>query len=162
MRLCTLRIENGMKGKQSTKINWKWILWVATQQMAIICCQKTNFLPSWVARQKAVICGQDGLFITNWTFMYFIQMQSKISGVAPFEYKLYIFSRNIYYKCSEIERSLSKMKFTEMFSLKVHSFLQVDRFTSFNVFISNEFTWSSRADRYLLFDQTKHAKTAAS
>ena len=30
--------------------------------MAMICCQKTNFLRSWVARQKAVICGQDGLF----------------------------------------------------------------------------------------------------
>ena len=38
-------------------------------------------------------------------------MQSKISRDVLFEYKLYIFSRNIYYKCSEIERSLSKIKF---------------------------------------------------
>ena len=49
-------------------------------------------------------------------------MQSKISRDVLFEYKLYIFSRNIYYKCSEIERSLSKIKFKEMLSLKVHKF----------------------------------------
>ena len=39
--------------------------------------------------------------------------------------------------------------------LKVHSFLQAYRFTSFNMFIASS---SSHADRYLLFDQTKHAK----
>ena len=34
----------------------------------MICCQKTNFLPRCVARQKAVISGQNGLFIANLTF----------------------------------------------------------------------------------------------
>ena len=49
-------------------------------------------------------------------------MQSKISGDALFEYKLYNFSRNIYCKCSEIKSSLSKIKFKEiLLSLKVHS-----------------------------------------
>ena len=63
--------------------------------MAMICCQKTNFLPSCVAHQKAVTCGQNGLFITKLTFFICESKTSKIRAKVQMQSKIQFWRRAV-------------------------------------------------------------------
>lgn len=112
---------------QNMKTNWKptfascssakW-LWFSLRtacSLAVICCQKINFLTSCVIVLKTVICGQNlwKQDVVNSSSLKKYQRKVKFWGMrclAGSAGRNYIFSKNVYNKCwnSEIERSVSK------------------------------------------------------
>ena len=86
--------------------------------MAMICCQKTNFLPSCVAHHKAVTCAQNGLFITKLTFFICESKTSKIPAKVQMQSKFSFGDELLDYKLSFVKEYLLQVFWKWAFSSK--------------------------------------------